>query len=748
MRSPSFSPAPRNGMLPTELTSFVGRTAELKEVKGLLGKARLVTLTGVGGVGKTRLAVRVATLVRRAFPDGVHLVELAGLEDPDLLSRAVADAMHVADQTTRSAEEVLAAHLSDKRVLLVLDGVEHVVDACAGLVEALLKASPGLRVMVAGRQALEIDGEYLVHVPPMSTSDAVDLFMARAEAATGDPGAAGDDRSLVERLCERLDLLPLAIELAAVQLRALAIDEVMRRLDDRFRLLDRGPRSSLSRHQTLRAAIGWSHELCTPAERLLWARLSVFAVYFSLDAAEFVCSDPNLPADDILDHVRALVDKSIVIREDTGDGVKYRLLDTVSEYGAEWLARLADGEEQRLRTRHKTYYLRMAKASEAAWLGDQQAAIFARTRSELDNLRMAFEQCGPEERLELAATLCFFWVGCGQLSEGDHWLRRAIDHSPEWSPARMKALWVAGYVCVLLGEPGRATMLLRECDRYGDAESGARAVHRLGCVAFLADEHDRAVPLFRDALVRYERLGLLDCHVLMAKVELGMALTFSGDPDACMRLCAEVRASCTEAGEVWVLSYVDYVEGYAAWATGDKQAALSLVRGSLLAGYLFNDLIGMVLALELVALLAAEDGEYEKAAVLQGAASRIWRSVGPQLFDSTYFNASHDICAALAVEALGRRAYAAAHARGARLAVDEVVARATGSRAAGTTSPVSRREWQVAELVAEGLSNKEIAEKLVVSKRTADAHVGHILAKLGFASRAQIAAWVIERRGA
>ncbi|MFI6320860.1 ATP-binding protein [Nonomuraea sp. NPDC050556] len=734
-------------MLPTELTTFVGRTAELKEIKSLLGKARLVTLTGVGGVGKTRLAVRVATLVRRAFPDGVHLVELSGLEDPDLLSRAVVDALHVADQTTRSPEEVLIAHLEGKRLLLVLDGVEHVVDACAGLVEALLKASSGLRVMVAGRQALEIDGEYLVTVQPMSTPDAVELFLARAEAATGDPAAAGDDAKLVERLVERLDLIPLAIELAAVQLRALAIEEVMRRLDDRFRLLDRGLRSSLTRHQTLRAAIGWSHELCTPPERLLWARLAVFRGCFTLEGAEAVCSDEHLPADDILDHVRALVDKSIVIREDTGDGVKYRLLDTVREYGAEWLERL--GENNRaLRSRHKDFYLHLARANEAAWLGKQQETISVRTRAELDNLRVAFEQCDPVERLELAATLWFFWVGCGQLNEGHHWLMRAINAGTGWSPARMKALWVAGYVCVLLGEPDRATELLRECHRYGDAEAAARAVHRLGCVSFLGDKHDRAVPLFRDALERYERLGLVDCHVLMAKVELGMALTFSGDPSACVRLCAEVRAECTEAGEVWVLSYVDYVEAYAAWSTGDREAATALVRESLRVSHLFNDLIGMVLAVELVALMVAEDGEHENAAMLQGAAARIWRSVGPQLFDSTYFNASHDICAKRATDALGRRAYTAAHARGQRLTVGEIVARATGGTAASRQSPVSRREWQVAELVAEGLSNKEIAEKLVVSKRTADAHVGHILAKLGFASRAQIAAWVIERRGA
>lgn len=735
-----------SGILPTELTSFIGRGAELKEVKGLLGRARLVTMTGVGGVGKSRLAIRVATSVRKAFPDGVHLVDLSGLEDPDLLSRAVVDAMHVADQTARSPEEVLAAYIGDKRLLLVLDGVEHLVDACAALVETLLRAAPQLRVLVAGRQALEIDGEHLVHVPPMPVSDAVVLFTERAIAATGDPSALGDSRAVVERLCLRLDLIPLAIELAAVQLRALAIEEILRRVDDRFRLLDRGLRSSLTRHQTLRAAIGWSHELCTPAERLLWARLAVFAGCFSLAGAEAVCSDDNLETAEIVDHVRALVDKSIVIREETGNGVTYRLLDTVREYGAEWLARLGDGEEARLHARHKNYYLRLTQANESAWMGADQAAIFARTRAEMGNLRVAFDHCDRIEALQLAGTLWFYWVGCGQLSEGNHWLERGLERSPEWSPARMKALWVAGYVNVLLGKPDRATQMLEECAQHGDQDAVARAIHRLGCTAFLNDQHDRAVPLFRDALERYEKLGAVDCHVLMAKVELGMALTFRGDPHACVALCAEVRETCIRSGEVWVLSYVDYVGAYAAWAQGDADEAARLVQSCLRVSRKFNDLIGTVLAIELGALLVAEAGDHEKAAELQGAAASIWRSVGPQLFDSTFFNASHDICAKLAINALGAKTYAAAHAKGERLALDDVVARATGERAPRKQSPVTPRELEVAELVAEGLSNREIAEKLVVSKRTADAHVGHILAKLGFTSRAQIATWVTERR--
>ncbi|MEV4160035.1 ATP-binding protein [Nonomuraea dietziae] len=732
------------GNLPADVTGFVGRRAELKEVRRLLGRARLVTLTGVAGVGKTRLAMRAAHSARRAFDDGVFFVDLSTLHDPGLIETAIADAMRLTDQTARTDEEVLTAHLADKRLLLVLDGTEHLVGRCAQLVELLLSRSPGLKILVAGRQALEIEGEHLLPVPSLTLSDAVALLADRALAATGAFAVTAENEALVRKLCLRLDRIPLAIELAAVRLRALSVEEVVEGLDHRFKLLDLGSRAGGPRHQTLRAAIGWSHELCTPDERLLWARLSVFSGGFGLVAAESVCSGGRLPRAAIVDLVGALVDKSILIREEREEGVRYSLIDSVREYGAEWLGRLGAAEADALRARHTDFYLRLARANEADWFGPRQQAIFSSTRVELGNLRAAFERCldAHEQALDMAATLWFYWVGCGQLREGRHWLGRALSAAPEPTSARMRALWVAGYVCVLIGESDSGTRFLEECRDHGDQRAVAYAVHRLGCAALIADEHDRAVPLFTEAVERYAKLGVLECNVLMACVELAIVLAFRGELDSCAELCDQVRDRCERVGEQWVLSYVDYVEAYAAWAKGARGRALSLALRSLRVSHRFHDLVGIVLSVELVALLRAEAGEPEVAAVLQGAAGTIWRSVGPLLFDSRHFNRPHLICAEQAERELGGRVYAAAYARGRRLGLDEAVSAAAGGREPRAELPLTRREWEVAQLVAEGLSNREMAEQLVLSKRTVDAHVEHILDKLGFSSRAQIAAWV------
>lgn len=420
--SPERPRAPgRPGNLPAELSRFIGRDDELATLARQLESARLVTLTGLGGIGKSRLARHGAAILQDRFCDGVWLVELASLREPHLLDHAVAEALAPADRGGRPVRTALGDHLADRELLLVLDGYEHLVDACAELTAELLRRAPGLRVLAAGRRPLGITGEQNMALAPLNTADATALFTDRAAAVLGAFTVEEANEAAVTELCARLDGIPLALELAAGRLRALSVDQVLQRLDDRFRLLTGTGRGALPRHQTLRTAIGWSHELCTPAERLLWARLSVFAGQFDLEAAEYVCSGPELPADELLDVLAELVAQSVLVREETAAGVRYRMLDTVRAYGADWLAATHDGD--RLRRRHRDWYLGLATWCELDWFSSRQAEIAARIEAELPNLRVALEQsleCPADTHLGqyLAGTLWFYWVGCGRLSEG------------------------------------------------------------------------------------------------------------------------------------------------------------------------------------------------------------------------------------------------------------------------------------------------------------------------------------------
>lgn len=725
------------GNLPVGGTSFVGRRFELEELDGLSAKGRLVTITGVGGVGKTRLALAAAARNAHRYRDGVWLVHLAALADGELLAHTVAGAVRLTDQTTRPQLKALAEHLSDRQLLLVLDGCEHLVGPCARLARTLLAVAPGLTILATSRQSLGAAGERVVRLaplpltmtpaaeraeraasdaapsPPSTTSpvsttsppsagpiaagtdsastveaDAVALFAERA--VTVHPGFAVSDanRADVTELCTRLEGLPLAIELAAVHLRTMSPREILDRLADRFALLDAGGRSSPARHQRLLTTIGWSHELCSGDERLAWARLSVFPGTFDLEAARGVCTDQSLPADAVRLVLDRLVDKSILLEEGrtaSGSGVRYRMLDTLREYGARWLADL--GQTAAVRIRLRDHYLRLARRGEQAWFGPDQAGWFARMTQEHDNLRAALELSlgefeDGETALDLAGTLWFFWVGAGHLAEGRHYLDRALqaDAAPGVGAATGKALWVSGYIAVLRGDLPLAISLLIRCRALarveGDPRAEAYAIHRLGCAALVGDHHTRAASLFTEALGRYAELGELNSNVVMGWIELAMTAAFSGDLDRAVELCEQARTLCDEYGERWARSYAMYVLAFAAFTHGDTARAAALARECLRTGHSFHDLVGVVLPMELLALCAASGGAAEHAALLQGAAGRIWRTVGIPLFGSVYFAAVHHKCSELAHAVLGEHAYQEAYDRGAGLDLDEAVTHA------------------------------------------------------------------------
>ncbi|RKE18036.1 regulator [Streptomyces sp. TLI_171] len=688
------------GRLPAEVTSFVGRTAELDALAALVARTRLVTVTGAGGVGKSRLALRAAGRLADGFPDGAHLVEIGPVQDGLLLGHAVLEALRLTDHTARPPLDVLVEQLADRRLLLVLDGCEHLVEACAELVDALLRAAPGLRVLATSRQSLRAAGEHLLPLAPLPfepaegrvDSEAMLLFADRAAAVR--PGFRLDRRNRAEvaLLCRRLDGIPLAVELAAGRLRALSVEQVAARLDDRFRLLTRGDRTAPARHQTMRTAIGWSHELCTMQERLLWARLSVFAGGFDLDAAEYVCAGHGLDTEDVLDLVDSLVDKSVLDRLEDDGAVRFRMLDTLREYGGHWLR--AGGDDHRLLRRHRDWYLGVATWGEVEWFGPRQAETAERTRLAHANLRAALEfslaEPGEEQlALVLAGTLWYFWVGTGHLGEGRHWLDRALALAPEPTDARAKALWVTGYLAILQGDLVRARPALEECRLQaldtGDDRALAYAVHRQGCAALIGDEPARAAELFEEALWHYNTLGELNSNVLMAMFELALAYLFLGDEENGETWVERVREICEEHGEQWAYGYCLYAMAYSHRQAGDLRLARAFARESMRLNHLFRDLLGIVIAMDLLALLATDgpSPDLREARVLQGAAHRLWQAVGTPFFGSRSFNGPHLECEQRARSGLTEEEYTTSFRLGSRLDLDAAVRRALGGEHPG-----------------------------------------------------------------
>lgn len=763
------------GNLPTEVTSFVGRRWEVSEARRLLAGTRLLTLTGAGGLGKTRLALRVAAEVRRSFPKGVWVVDLAPLNDGALLAQTVLASLGLDHDSGRPALPALLDHLADKRLLLVLDNCEHLLDACSELTRALLAAAPHLQVLATSRQALGADGEHLLAVRPLSAPDpsrppaaalaqyeAVRLFMDRAAAVV--PGfTVGDDEwAAVAGICHRLDGIPLAIELAAARLRVLSPRQILERLDDRFALLSRGSSAAPARQQTLRAAVDWSFELCTPSERRLWARLSVFCGGLDLEAAEEVCTGDGLSRGEILDAATGLLDKSILIREDHRDQVRLRMLETIRQYGRSLLDQGPGGEElDSVQRRHRDHYQRLAARAESEWLSPRQMAWFARLRLEHANFRAALEFClsTPGEAgsgLHLVTSLWSHPLGAGGMEEVRHWLGRALALVEEPSPVRAKALWIDGWLSHMRGDTAAGQARLADCqdlaEKLGDAESLAHAVRFAGLAALFDDDFGQAVPLLEDALERHRARYDLAAQ-WQTLFLLSVACCLSNDPRA-TELGEECLALCTAHDAQWSRSYALWVLGLQQWLCGDSQRVITLLQNALRVEQPAHNLLATALCLEVVAWATAHDGRSHQAAKLLGAAQTLWESIGCALPGVGRLLHHHTACRTHLQGSLGDTPFASAVQTGADLTLDEAIACALAQPISLTPTsadrhaptPLTRREKEVVDLLAQGLTNKEIAAELVISPRTAGAHVANILGKLGFTSRTQIATWAVERR--
>ncbi|MBB5803460.1 putative ATPase/DNA-binding CsgD family transcriptional regulator [Saccharothrix ecbatanensis] len=750
--------AQRFGNLPAEAPSFVGRRDELAEVRRKLTAARLVSLVGPGGVGKTRLAVRIATDLGRGFPGGAWLVELANVRDPALVTNAVMAALDLRDQAATEPVNLLRSYLRDKELLLVLDNCEHLLDATARMVDDVLRAAPGVRVVATSREPLSVAGEHVLPVPPLdlpsphaeslartSLNDAVRLFVERAAEATGRFELTEANRAAVVDVCRRLDGLPLAIELAAVRTRALSPDQIRDRLSDRFELLTGGNRAALPRHQTLHTAIDWSYNLLTPAEQTLLMRLCVFAGRYTVDDVEAVCCSDDLPAARALDLLSALLDKSLLVKEDAAGLACYRLPETMREYARRKLRESGDADAVELRC--ADYYL--SRCRQLAATGRYRLLpSLAWVDLEIDNIRAVLRTSIDRDDLRravgVATDLIWYWI-TRATTEGVRWLDELLARpvADPWT------YFARGFLGVVQNDPNAAT---RALDRGVTAARVAGLPDALSQTLAMASiaatgRGDRASAqrLLDESRTVAGTLDDLGATLMTYQAQALKSLA-DGDFAAATAAAAEGVRLSREAGDLYSLGMMLMNQGYAALRSGALRDAEVWLAEGLRIAHQIDDRVAQCYLLGALGCCAAAERRPQPAAELLGAMENLRAEIGATVLPSMAPALAQATRSATA--ALGAAAFDSAYQTGRQLSRDAAVRLAL--RAPAATAPVaesssgilSRRELDVARLVPEGLSNKEIGARLFISERTVESHVRNILTKLGFTSRTQVAIWM------
>lgn len=658
------------GNLPVVTTSFVGRSSELRWTERALAEHQLVTLTGSGGVGKSRLALRAAEGAGDGFPDGVWWADLSPLYDDRLLLGTVCDAVGLSDHSLRSPVEALCEWLAERRLLLVLDCCERMVAACGHLVGELLTAAPGLTVLVTSRQPLGARGEHCLDVPPLSLEgedQALRLFRDRAadtapQVSLDDPGTA----AAAVQICRRLEGIPLAVELACARLADHSVEHIADLLTTRLDVLTDDtvwPR----RHRALRTAIGWSHELCAPLERLLWARLSVFRGDIDAADARAVCAGGPLTPDAVTTALAGLVAKS-VLRQDN-DSNRYRMLDTLREYGTMWLRELH--EDTLLADRHAAHFADLARQAHAGWLGPDQVAWYRRiadTHADLCAAIDHFLEDDPEQGLEMAGRTGLFWSCCGHLHQARDCLERALALHPAHGQHRTRALWALGITLALQGDHEAARRVGEECsvsarhDR--DPESILSAAHVVGFNCLMMGRPLAAYTVCDQALRDLPGDPLDAPSQLRCRVIRVFALSALGRLDDARDEADGLQRLSLRYGERWARAYADHQLAFIHLLQGRPRDAESHARAMLAGKYQLHDSLGIALGLDLLAGAIAVQGDGVEAARTYGTGHAYWRMIGHPHRGTPELGALRAEWERRAREAAGDPAYERAYDRG------------------------------------------------------------------------------------
>lgn len=800
-------------VLPRPRTSLVGRDAEVAALCDLLVQegSSLVTLTGPGGVGKTRLALQTASRLRPAFHDGIYLVGLQSISESHLVTPIVAGAFNVDEHLPGMLLDALAAHLRPRRVLLLIDNCEHLIGASAQLADHLLRTCDDLRILATSREPLRTSGEQVWPVPSLPvpkrsesataahalTSDAVLLFVQRANAVAPSFALSDGNAAAVAEICRQLDGIPLAIELAAARIAALTPQQIADRLGDRFRLLASADRTITERHRTLRNVVEWSYELLESGEQAMLGRMAVFAGGGSLEAIEEICGDQT-DRGATLDLLTRLVDKSLVLVDDVSGVRRYSLAETVRLFA--WEQLVASGAAEDAHQRHADHFLRLAEAAEPELWSRASATWLDFLEAGHDNfraaLRWAIGHGHAEMGQRLGAALYRFWMLRGHLTEGLHWLEGALSWSSgAYDDTRARALNAAGHLARALGKYDQATLFYEQSlalhQHEADDRAAALVLNNLGVVAQFQQNYARAVELHQESL-RLFRIANDAAGVAVALVTLGTMAQLRGDYDQAFSLCEESVAKFRQLADRHGVASALSNLGNVAWASdqpevaaacyeeavalfrelGDRRELAAALRNLATAvrddGDIRQEIARAKESLELYNELGDSDGVLACLAILvdafaEGAKDEIAvrmlgaiDAMGRQLDTSAerIGGRDHDLLIAALRERLGPDIFIAAWESGTALSPDDAVRFALAphehaaliSQAAPPADGLSPRQREVVQLITQGLSNKQIAEALFISERTADTHVEHILRKLGVHSRAQVAAWEVERR--
>jgi non-specific serine/threonine protein kinase len=740
---------------PTYLNAFVGRGKELTELRRLLGKARLLTLAGPGGSGKTRLAAELVRRSARAFPEGMWWVELVPVGEANLVAAAVASTIGVREHGGRSPLDAVAEYLEDRRALVVLDNCEHLIVACAQVADALLRRCSGLRIVATSREILRVTGEQRYPVEPLRIPEggrfqpfedlivyeAVRLFVERAKSADPSFRLSDANAGAVVEICRRLDGLPLAIELAAARMRAAAVEEIAARLADRFEALKEGPRDAPARHRTLRAAMDWSYDLLTVGEQAVLRRLSAFAGSFDLEAATPVCGGPpGFTPREVNDTIETLADRSLVVPRG-GAPARYGLLETVREYARERLE--AAGEAETVRARHRDYFLALAECAQTRFIRRDQGRWYARIDTELENL-VAAEQFSrvrgdANSVCRFAMSMWRFFGRRGYLRTGLEWVERALPLATE---AGVRAE-IANGAAVLAGGVGNRNVrrryageALRSAEWIGSPVLAATATMLVG---LSAEDPAEARSLLLEAIRLAESAGDR-FWAGVSKFNLGYVEMGTGNADTARGLFADALALFDEVGDLYFINKTLIALGNLEVRASRHEAALPLLHRAGEISAELGDLDNIAWGLEGLAAIAATRGDADRAARLLGAADALIERMGAS--HEEFLDRSRQALLT-ARGLLGEATFDAAWANGRTLGIEDALALARGVRAKTaiekSAAGLTAREVEILRLMAAGLSNEAIGQNLYLSLHTVKRHVASILRKLDASSRTEAA---------